>query len=136
MDVFGKLLRGAARERSARLAARVAVELRVRLRVGSDGEMQSVLLADLSVGGARITTPLRINRSRQLMLVIDTDGEPPIVLPCRIASIRRRRGDLHIDYGLAFDRLRPAGADRVRRLVEKFQTIRAGNAAFSAAHGR
>ncbi len=123
-------------QRAARLSPRVAIELRVLLRAGNDGDAHSVLLEDLSVGGARVSTPLRLSRRNGYTLIIQQDGVAPIAAPCRIASVRKRPSELHVDYGLAFQGMSGAGREKLRALIDKFQTLRAGNAAFSAARGR
>lgn len=124
------------KERSARLAQRVAITLRVRLRVGAEGPMHSVLLEDLSTGGARISTPQRLPRGKHYLLMIDRDGEPSIAAPCTIVSERKRAGQLHVDYGLAFTDLAPAALEKLQRLVDKFRSFGADGTAFSTAHGR
>ena len=122
-------------KRSARLAQRVAIELRVRLRAGTDGELHSVLLHDLSTGGARISTPQKLRSGKRYVLMIDSDGES-IAAPCKIVSERRHRSELHVDYGLAFVGLSAASSEKLQRLIDKFRSLTPGNAAFSAAHGR
>ena len=124
------------KERSARLSQRVAITLRVRLRVGADGPMHSVLLEDLSTGGARISTPQRLPCGRHYLLMIDRDGEPSIAAPCTIVSERKRAGQLHVDYGLAFCDLGPSSLEKLQSLVDKFRSSRADGVAYSTAHGR
>ena len=137
MGTFGDWFRSKKKQqRSARLSQRVAIELRVLLRPGNDGDAHSVLLEDLSVGGACVSTPLRLAQGRRYTLIIGQEGEESIAAPCRISSIRKRQGELHVDYGLAFEGLGSAGREKLLRLVDKFQALRASNAAFSAARGR
>ena len=136
MGIFDRLRGNRQQPRSARLSQRIAVELRAQLRAGSAGELQSVFLEDLSTGGARVSTPLRLSRSARYTLIVDHIAQTQIAAPCRIVSSRPRPGELHIDYGLAFDALSPAALDKVRKLVDTLQVSRTGSSAFSAAHGR
>jgi hypothetical protein len=137
MGLFEKLIHGSPKHRSARLGARVPMDLRINVRVARDGAIHSVFLEDLSSSGARISTPMKFSRSDVLSLIVETDKGERLHPVCRIASIRPRRGELHIDYGLKFVALKPGDAEAVRKYVARQLTQRtAGTTAFTSARFR
>jgi PilZ domain-containing protein len=137
MGMFDRLVSRNKKVRSPRLGARVSMELRVNVRLARDGAVHSVLLEDISTGGAKISTPLRLSRSDVLTLVFDAPRNERLEMICRIISIRPRPGELHLDYGLKFVSLKPEIADAVRRLVARRQQLQSpGVAAFTNARAQ
>ena len=137
MGMFDRFVSRNQKTRSPRLGARVSMELRVDVRLARDGAVHSVLLEDISTGGARITTPLRLSKSDVITLVFIAPRNEKIELVCRIVSVRPLEGALHVDYGLKFVALKPAVAHVVRRLVARRQQLQAtGAAAFTSARTR
>lgn len=105
------------KSRTSRSSARIPIEVRVDARLARDGAIHSVLLEDLSAGGARISTPMRLSKSDVLTIVVETAYGVKIQAVCRIVSIRPRQGQLHIDYGVRFVGLREQDAEALRRYV-------------------
>jgi hypothetical protein len=137
MGIFDRLVVKKTNPRSARLGSRIAMDLRVNVRSARDGQIHSVYLEDLSTGGARISTPLRLAKSDTLGLVLEPQIGSKVEVLCRIVSIRPRRGELHIDYGLKFVSLRSGEADAIRSYVAGQQRNRmAGSPAFISSRSR
>jgi len=137
MGMLDRLTAGKAKTRAPRLGARVPADQRVDVRLARDGAVHSVLLEDLSSSGARISTPVRFARNDALSLTLTNESGEKIELVCRIASIRPRRGELHIDYGLRFVGLSAVDAERIRKYVVRQQALRtAGTTAFSLGRNR
>ena len=130
MGIIDRLRGLQTKTRSPRLGVRIATELRVDVRVARDGAVHSVLLEDLSTTGARISTPVPLQKRDVLTLVLEQLRDGKIETICRVASIRPRRGELHVDYGLKFIGLRPADADAIRRYVASQQLQAAGATAY------
>jgi hypothetical protein len=134
MGILHRLAVGKTKTRPPRLGTRVPAVIRVDVRRARDGTVHSVLLEDLSSSGARISTPVRFARNDVVSLTL-TNGRVEKMEPvCRIASIRPRRGELHIDYGLKFVALSAQDAENIRKLVSRQELLRAvGTTAFSLA---
>jgi len=69
MGIFDRLPSRKPQPRAARSSKRIPIELRVEMRVARDGAMHTVLLEDLSAGGARLATPIRMTKSDVITLV-------------------------------------------------------------------
>ena len=137
MGLLDRLTAGKGKTRAPRLGTRVPADLRVDVRLARDGTIHAVLLEDLSSSGARISTPVHFARNDVLSLTLTTEGGEKIELVCRIASIRPRHGELHIDFGLRFVGLSAANAEKIRKHVLRQQSLRtAGTTAFSLARNR
>ena len=123
---------GKAKMRPPRLGTRVPASARVDVRLARDGVVHSVFLEDLSSSGARISTPVRFARNDVLSLRLTNDRGEKLEPICRIASIRPRRGELHIDYGVKFVGLSAGDTEKIRKHVARQQLLRtAGTTAFS-----
>jgi hypothetical protein len=134
MGLFDRMGAGKVQTRPPRLGNRVPADIRVDIRLARDGSVQSALLEDLSSSGARISTPIRYSRNDVLSLTLTNDRGEKIEPVCRIASIRPRRGELHIDYGLKFVALSADDTEKIRKQVARQQSLRtAGTTAFSLA---
>jgi len=137
MGIFDRLPSRKPQPRAARSSKRIPIELRVEMRVARDGAMHTVLLEDLSAGGARLATPIRMTKSDVITLVVETSFGVKVQAICRIVSIRPRPGALHIDYGVRFVGLREADAEALRRYVATELRQRSeGTVAFSSARFR
>ena len=137
MSMIDRLAGGKVKTRPPRLGARVPAAQRVDVRLARDGAIHSVLLEDLSSSGARISTPTKFARNDVLTLRLTNDRGERIEPVCRIASIRPRRGELHIDYGIKFVSLEGVEAERLRKYVTRQQLLRsAGTTAFSLGRDR
>jgi len=137
MGLLDRLAAGKAKTRPPRLGTRIPAGLRIDVRLARDGAVHSVLLEDLSSSGARISTPVRFSRNDVLSLTLTNAGGEKIDLVCRIVSIRPRRGELHIDFGLRFVGLRAGDAEKIRKHVVRQQALRdAGTTAFSLGQNR
>ena len=135
MGIFDGL--NAQKNRSSRTSARIPVEVRVDARLARDGAVHSVLLEDLSAGGARISTPMKLTKSDVLTIVVETAFGVKIQAVCRIISVRPRQGQLHIDYGVRFVGLREQDAEALRRYVAAQLRLKAeGGTAYSSARFR
>lgn len=127
----------APKTRASRSSARIPIELRVDARLARDGAMHSVLLEDLSAGGARIATPLKLTKSDVLTIIVQTAYGVKVQAVCRIVSIRPRAGQLHIDYGVKFVGLREVDAETLRRYVASQIRLKSdGTVAYSSARFR
>ena len=104
-------------ERKARVGARVPIEERAEMRRIRDGSEHSVILADLSVGGARIATPLRLMRNEELTLVVSAGKARPFEFGAKVVAERIRAGRVHRDYGVRFVAIRAGEMSRLREFV-------------------
>ena len=135
MGIFDGL--NAQKSRSSRTSARIPVEVRVDARLARDGAVHSVLLEDLSAGGARISSPMKLTKSDVLTIVVETAYGVKIQAVCRIVSIRPRQGQLHVDYGVRFVGLREQDAEALRRYVAAQLRLKAeGGTTYSSARFR
>lgn len=82
-----------------------------------DGSAQAVILADLSPGGARIATPLKLGKNEELTLIINAGRRQPFEVGCNVVVVRPRVGRLHYDYGVKFVAIRPGEVERLRKFV-------------------
>ena len=103
--------------RKPRAAVRVPIEERAELQRVKDGSAQSVILEDLSSGGARIATPSRLVKGEDLTLVINAGKREPFRIGCAVVTARRKTGRLHYEYGVKFTAIRPGDAERLRSFV-------------------
>ena len=110
--------------RRPRVAARVPIEERAEMHRAKDGSAQSVILVDLSHGGARISTPLKLTRDEALTLIINAGRHQPFEVGCRVVVVRPRHGRLHYDYGLKFVAVKPGEIQRLRTFVAKHDDAR------------
>jgi c-di-GMP-binding flagellar brake protein YcgR len=139
MGIFDDTLRGAGapKSRASRSSARIPIELRVDARLARDGAIHSVLLEDLSAGGARLSTPMRLTKSDVLTIIVETSYGVKVQAVCRIVSVRPRQGQLHIDYGVKFVGLREVDAETLRRYVASQIRLKSdGTVAYSSARFR
>ena len=135
MGIFDGL--NAQKNRASRTSARIPVEVRVDARLARDGATHSILLEDLSAGGARISTPIKLTKSDVLTILVETAFGVKIQAVCRIVSIRPRSGQLHIDYGVRFVGLREQDAEALRRYVAAQLRLKSdGAVAYSSARFR
>lgn len=135
MGIFDNL--AGAKSRASRTSARIPVEVRVDARLARDGATHSVLLEDLSAGGARISTPLKLAKSDVLTIIVETAYGVKVQAVCRIVTIRPRTGALHIDYGVKFVGLREVDAETLRRYVASQIRLKSdGTVAYSSARFR
>ena len=138
MGIFDNLPGGGEpKSRASRSSARIPIELRVDARLARDGAVHSVLLEDLSAGGARISTPMKLTKSDVLTIIVETAFGVKVQAVCRIISIRPRQGQLHIDYGVKFVGLREVDAETLRRYVASQIRLKSdGTVAYSSARFR
>jgi PilZ domain-containing protein len=116
MGIFDRLLRGP-RVRRPRSSPRVPIEERAEMHRIKDGSAHSVILADLSHGGARIVTPLQLGKGEELTLIINAGRRQPFEVGCRIVTWRRRTGRLHHEYGVKFVAVKPGELGRLARFL-------------------
>jgi c-di-GMP-binding flagellar brake protein YcgR len=135
MGIFDKLFKatGAKKpERRPRVGARVPMEERAEMHRLKDGTAQSVILADLSYGGARIATPLKLAKNEELTLIVNAGRHKPFEVGCKVVAVRPRVGRLHFDYGVKFVAIKPGEVERLRKFVgERDDARKAGVMAFS-----
>lgn len=97
-----------------------------------DGSAAAVILADLSFGGARIATPLRLGKNEELTLIINAGRHQPFEVGCKVVTVRPHAGRLHFDYGVKFIAVKPGEIERLRKFVSQRDDARkAGVSAFS-----
>jgi hypothetical protein len=132
MGFFDKIFKGKSEVRRPRVGSRVPMEERAEMHRIKDGSAQSVILADLSYGGARIATPLKLAKNEELTLIINAGRHKPFEVGCKIVAVRPRVGRLHFDYGVKFVAIKPGEVERLRKfVVERDDARKAGVAAFS-----
>lgn len=119
MGIFDNLFRASfgKQERRPRIGVRVPMEERAEMHRIKDGSAQAVILADLSPGGARIATPLRLAKNEELTLIINAGRRQPFEVGCNIVRVRPRTGRLHYDYGVKFVAIKPGEVERLRKFV-------------------
>ncbi|HXW76056.1 MAG TPA: PilZ domain-containing protein [Candidatus Eremiobacteraceae bacterium] len=130
MGFFGKLFKGG-RVRRPRIGARIPIEERAEMHRTKDGSAGTVILGDLSTGGARIASTMRMSKGEDLTLIVNAGRHQPFEVGCRIVTVRPRKG-LHFDYGVKFVAVKPGEVERLRRfLQDRDDARRAGVEAFS-----
>lgn len=105
--------------RRSRSGVRVPIEERAEMRRNTEPDPQGVILADISVSGARITTPAKLARGEEITVVVNAGRQQPLTFGCRVVTAARRAGRLHFDYGLQFVAVRPGEEERLRRFVAR-----------------
>lgn len=117
--------------RRPRSAKRVPVEERADLHRSKDGTKSTVIIADLSPGGARISTPLRFAPGEDLTITIAAGRSAPFTLGCHVVFARSQKyGRIHHDYGVKFVRMRPGDLERLRGFVAARDDARHGAVPF------
>lgn len=115
--------------RRPRAYPRVPIEERAELRRVRDTEPEQVVLVDLSIGGARISTPLRLREGEDVTLVVDPSRRMPFTLGCLVIFSNRMLGKIHGDYGLKFTAVKPGDIERLRKFVAGRDDARRNGAA-------
>jgi len=132
MGILDNIFKGKPQVRRPRIGNRVPMEERAEMHRAKDGSAQSVILADLSFGGARIATPLKIAKNEDLTLIINAGRHRPFEVGCKVVTVRPRIGKLHHDYGVKFVAIKPGEVERLRKfVVERDDARKAGVAAFA-----
>jgi c-di-GMP-binding flagellar brake protein YcgR len=133
MGLLDKIFKGKGGPvRRPRVTARVPMEERAEMHRLKDGTAGSVILADLSGGGACIATPLKLAKGEGLTLIVNAGRHRPFEVGCRVVSVRPRKGKLHFDYGVKFVAVKPGEIERLRKFVaERDDARKSGVAAFS-----
>jgi len=129
LGVGRRRINGAAFRRP-RAHRRVSMEERAELRRSKDGSAHTVILSDLSPGGARIATPLRFAVGEDFTLIIAAGRRAPFTLGCSVVCARGTGGRLHRDYGVRFVRVRPGDEERLAHFVASHDDARVSGSAF------
>jgi hypothetical protein len=133
MGILDRIFKSKPPVRRPRVGNRVPMEERAEMHRHKDGSAQSVILADLSYGGARIATPLKLAKNEELTLIINAGRHRPFEVGCRVITVRPRVGRLHFDYGVKFVAIKPGEGERLRTfVVERDDARKTGVAAFAS----
>ena len=119
--------------RRPRVSVRVHMEEHAELRRVKDGSAHTVIIGDLSSGGARIATPQRMSEGEDLTLIISAGRRQQFEVGCEIVSVRPREGRLHYDYGVKFVAFHPGDIEQLREFVASRGDARKAGAQFSRA---
>ena len=106
------------------------MEERADLHRSKDGTKHTVIISDLSSGGARISSELRFARGEDLTLTIAAGRAAPFTLGCHVVFGRTTSGRIHSDYGVQFVRVRPGDLERLSKFVASRDDARTVAAAF------
>lgn len=113
--------------RRPRAFRRVSFEERADLHRSKDGTKSTVIIADLSAGGARISTPLRFTVGEDLTLTIATSRTASFTFGCAVVFAKpQTSGRIHTDYGVKFVRVKPGDLERLRGFVAARDDARHG----------
>lgn len=94
------------------------MEERADLHRTKDGLKSTVIVADLSSGGARLSTPERLAVGEDVTITISAGRSASFTLGCSVVFARAQRaGRIHNDYGVKFVRVRPGDLERLRGFV-------------------
>lgn len=117
--------------RRPRASKRVSLEERADLHRSKDGTKGTVIVADLSSGGARLSTPLRLGVGEDLTITIASGRTASLTLGCSVVFARAQRGGrIHSDYGVKFVRVKPGDLEKLRGFVAARDDARLGAAPF------
>jgi len=94
-----------------------------------DTQPEQVILVDLSTGGARISTPLKLGEGEEVTLVVDPGRRLPFTFGCAVIFANRMRGKIHAEYGLKFTAVKPGDIERLRAFVAGRDDARRSGAA-------
>jgi c-di-GMP-binding flagellar brake protein YcgR len=119
--------------RRPRVSVRVHIEEHAELHRVKDGSSHTIILGDLSAGGARLATPQRMSEGEDLTLTINAGRKQQFEVGCVIVSVRPRHGRLHFDYGVKFVAFHPGELERLREFVTSRGDARKAGALFSRA---
>ena len=126
----GKRRVNSAAFRRPRSSKRVSMEERADLYRAKDQSKNTVIVYDLSAGGACISSEQRFARGEDLTLTIAAGRSAAFTLGCSVIFVRQKPGRIHCDYGVQFVRVRPGDLERLRTFVASRDDARHTAAAF------
>jgi c-di-GMP-binding flagellar brake protein YcgR len=100
----------------ARLASRVAITRHAHLRQSGSQEQFPVVVKDISVGGARIATHVRLRPNQCVTLTVDLGAAQRLDLPARVVHLGESGKEYRCNFGLRFAAL----PDEVSRSLSEF----------------
>jgi PilZ domain len=106
------------------------MEERADLYRTKDATKHTVIVYDLSSGGACISSELRFAKGEDLTLTISAGRNASFTLGCSVIFARQKAGRIHSDYGVRFIRVRPGDLERLRAFVASHDDARHAAAAF------
>ncbi len=113
----GKRRVNSAAFRRPRTSKRVSMEERADLYRTKDASKHTVIVYDLSTGGARISSELRFAKGEDLTLTISAGRSASFTLGCSVIFARQKPGRIHSDYGVQFIRVKPGDLERLQTFV-------------------
>jgi PilZ domain-containing protein len=117
--------------RRPRASKRVPLEERADLERSKDGTKSTVIVADLSSGGARLSTPMRLAVGEDLTITIAAGRTASFTLGCSVIfALAQRSRRIHNDYGVKFVRIKPGDLERLRGFVAARDDARLGATPF------
>lgn len=87
----------------ARLASRVTIAQSATIREAASQSPVDVVVKDISVGGARISTHLRLRPNQRVTLTLQISAATRIELPARVIHSGDIGKEYRCMYGLRFD---------------------------------
>lgn len=93
------------------------MEERADLYRAKDQSKNTVIVYDLSAGGACISSEQRFARGEDLTITIAAGRSASFTLGCTVVFARQKAGRIHCDYGVKFVRVRPGDLERLRTFV-------------------
>jgi hypothetical protein len=94
-----------AKDALARSASRVTIAETAYVREAGSQIPIDILVKDISVGGARIATHLRLRPNQRITLTLQTNAETRLDLPARVIHTGDVGKEYRCTYGLRFDGL-------------------------------
>jgi c-di-GMP-binding flagellar brake protein YcgR len=105
-----------AKDSLARLASRVTVAQTASVREAGSQIPIDIVVKDISVGGARIATHLRLRPNQRLTLTLQISADMRLDLPARVIHSGDVGKEYRCTYGLRFDGL----SDDIARSLSEY----------------
>ncbi len=93
------------REASARLASRASISLSAQLRESGSKAPITVVVKDISVGGMRVSTHVRLRPNQRVTLTVQLENGNSLELPARVIHTGEIGKEYRCTYGLRFSDL-------------------------------
>jgi hypothetical protein len=97
---------------------RVAVNEQAMIRVGSEDDVNVVLLRDISPGGACIRTDMRLNRAESVWIRVNAGTEDQFELTATVVAVRENPAGFYTDYGLRLVEMNLESARSLGHFIE------------------
>ncbi len=114
-------------DQGQRDAQRLLVNAAVGLRTSYGLKEHRVFLKDISIGGARITTPLRFATGERISLILNLKPTMSLELWGRIVHNQTARSSAQFEYGVQYLQLQAPDVELLNAYVSTLDPSRAGD---------